>query len=154
MNNDSVKQIWKDFKKTHSEAPEEFQAWAFGASKEDADALSKLVIEGKKTATSSSYSLYEDNEPLPYVGLHNIILDGSGKAVAIIETTSIEIIPFDEVTEEHAYLEGEGDRSLEHWRKVHKKFFTNELTKINQEFNYKMLVVCEQFKLVFQNNIS
>jgi uncharacterized protein YhfF len=151
MNNDSVKQIWEDFKEVYPDTPEEFQTWVFGDSKEDADELVTLVLEGTKTATSSSYSLYGNNETLPYVGLHNIILDGTGKAVAIIETTSIEIVPFEEVTEEHAYLEGEGDRSLNHWRAVHKNFFTKELNGINQDFDHKMLVVCERFKLIFRN---
>lgn len=151
MNNDSVKQIWEDFKEVYPDTPEEFQTWAFGDSKEDADELVTLVLEGTKTATSSSYSLYGNNETLPYVGLHNIILDGTGRAVAIIETTSIEIVPFDEVTEEHAYLEGEGDRSLNHWRAIHKNFFTKELNGINQDFDHKMLVVCERFILIFRN---
>lgn len=151
MSNDSVNEMWTAFKKINPNAPDEFQAWAFGDSKEDADELATLVLEETKTATSSSYSLYGNNEPLPYVGLHNIILDGTGKAVAIIETTSVEIVPFDEVTEGHAYLEGEGDRSLSHWRAVHKAFFTRELSEKNQDFDHKMLVVCEGFKLIFRN---
>ena len=31
-----------------------------------------------------------------------------------------------EVSEEHAYKEGEGDRSLAYWRAVHEEFFTKE----------------------------
>ena len=38
------------------------------------------------------------------------------------------MVPFDEVDEEHAYLEGEGDRSLEYWREVHERFFTEHAT--------------------------
>jgi len=149
MNNDSVKQMWKAFKKTHPNVKDDYEAWAFGDSKKMADDLAKLVLEGAKTATASNYSLYEDNEPLPYVGLHNIILDGEGEAVAIVETTSVEIMPFDEVTEEHAYQEGEGDRSLKYWRDVHEDFFSREFDETNQEFHSKIPVVCEKFELVF-----
>lgn len=150
MNKHSIQQLWKEYKKINTDAPEHYDAWAFGASKEDADELAKLVIEGTKTATSSSYMLYEvEEEPLPYEGLHNIILDGNGEALAIIETTEIEIVPYREVTEEHAYLEGEGDRSLAYWREVHEKFFKSELQNVNQDFHDRIPVVCERFKLIY-----
>jgi uncharacterized protein YhfF len=148
--NESVIKMWEEYKKINSNAPEDSVAWALGDSKEMADELAKLVLDGIKKATSSNYLLYEENEPLPYVGQHNIILDGDGKAVAIVETTSVEIVPFDEVTEEHSYLEGEGDRTLEYWRDVHEAFFTKELNEVNKEFNYKIPVVCERFKLIYK----
>lgn len=47
--------------------------------KHSVDEIAKLVIEGRKTATASNYLLYEEDEPLPYVGLHNVILDGMKK---------------------------------------------------------------------------
>ena len=51
-------------------------------------------------------------------------------------------------TAEHAYKEGEGDRSLEYWRKVHEEFFTEELESIDQKFNEDIKLVCEEFELV------
>ncbi|OZU90609.1 RNA-binding protein [Virgibacillus indicus] len=151
MNNDSIKQIWEDFRKFNPDAPENYQAWAFGDSREMADKLAKLVLEGTKTATASNYTLYElENEALPYAGLHNIILNGDERAVAIAETTSVEVIPFDEVTEEFAYLEGEGDQSLKYWRDVHEAFFKREFEKIGQEFHDKIPVVCERFRVVYK----
>lgn len=116
-----------------------------------ADELAGLVLEGKKTATASNYILYElEQEALPYVGQFNVIVDGEGKAVAILEITSVDIVPFNEVSEEHAYLEGEGDRSLKYWRDVHEDFFTRELKEINQEFHDQILVACERLKLVYK----
>lgn len=84
--------------------------------------LAQLVIAGIKTATSSNYLLYDENEAIPYPGLHHIILDGNGKAAAIVETTFVEVVPFDQVTEEQAYLEVEGDRTLKYWRMCTKTF--------------------------------
>ncbi|RDW17291.1 ASCH domain-containing protein [Oceanobacillus chungangensis] len=151
MSNDSVIQMWENYQKSNPNAPKDYEAWAFGSSKEMADELAKLVVEGKKTATASNYSLYAlEKEPLPYVGLHNIILDGQGEAVAILETISVEVVPFDEVTEEHAYLEGEGDRTLNYWREVHEPFFKEEFVNIDQDFDYKIPVVCERFKLQYK----
>ncbi|WP_087974776.1 ASCH domain-containing protein [Oceanobacillus rekensis] len=151
MNNDSILKMWDDYRKNNPSAPEEYEAWAFGDSKDMADELAELVLGGIKTATASNYTLYEwHNEELPYIGLHNIILDGEGKAVAIVETTSVEVVPFDEVTDEHAYMEGEGDRTLNYWREVHERFFKKEFINIKQEFNYKIPVVCERFKLLYK----
>ncbi|MCD5323357.1 ASCH domain-containing protein [Pontibacillus chungwhensis] len=148
MSQDSMKEIWDRYKKDNPEAPESYEAWAFGDSKEMADELAELVVKGTKTATASNYMAYEESEPLPYVGLHNIILDGDGRAVAIVETTSVKIVPFNEVTAEHAYLEGEGDRSLEFWRKEHERFFRKELEEIDQVFHDQIPVVCERFRLL------
>lgn len=150
MVNDSVVQLWKQFKKEYPDAPEHYEAWAFGDSKEMADELATLVLEGTKTATASKYTMYEEHEPLPYVGLYNVLLDGSGQAVAVIKTTSVEVMPFDEVSEEQAFLEGEGDRSLNYWRKVHQEFFEKELREIKQDFHDKIPVVCEKFEVIFK----
>lgn len=150
MTNASAKTIWKEYKQLHPDAPDNYVAWAFGDSKEMADELLELVLNGTKTATASNYSLYGEEDELPYPGLHNILLDGNGEAKAIVVTTDVDIVPFDEVTEEHAYLEGEGDRSLEFWRKSHEDFFTREMEEANLTFHTKIPVVCERFKLVYK----
>ena len=72
------------------------------------------------------------------------------KWFAIVETILVEVVPFDDVTEEHAYMEGEGDRTLQYWRKVHQEFFSKELYKVNNEFHQKIPVVCERFRLIFK----
>ncbi|GAE32887.1 ASCH domain-containing protein [Halalkalibacter hemicellulosilyticus] len=151
MKNESIQHMWEDYQKNNPNAPKAYVAWAFGDSKEMADELAKLVLEGTKTATASNYKLYElEKEKLPQVGLLNIILDGEGNAAAIAETTSVEIVPFDEVSAEHAYLEGEGDRTLVYWREVHEEFFRKEFEGLNQEFHNKIRVVCERFKVVYK----
>lgn len=142
----SIQNMWEEYTALHSDAPDHYEAWAFGDSKEMADELAELVLEGQKTATASNYMLYElENEPLPEAGLHNIILDGNGEAVAVAVTTEVKVVPFHEVPEEHAYAEGEGDRSLSFWREVHESFFTKELEEAGLEFNERIPVVCETF---------
>ncbi|HLQ96600.1 MAG TPA: ASCH domain-containing protein [Pseudogracilibacillus sp.] len=152
MDNYSVIQLWERYRKNAANVPESYDVWAFGDSKEMADELAKLVTDGIKTATSSNYIVYkEENEPLPYAGLHNVILDGDGNAAAIIETTFVDIVPFEKVSEGHAFMEGEGDRTLTYWREVHESFFKKELREMNRAFHFKIPVVCERFKLVFTN---
>ena len=128
-----------------------YQAWAFGGAP---DKLAKLVLQGVKTATCSSLALYEhENEEIPKVGDYSVILDSDGQAVCIIRTTKVYIETFDQVSERHAYLEGEGDRSLEYWRRVHEEFFNEELKTIQQEFDTKMELVCEEFEVVFAETV-
>ena len=125
-------------------------AWSFGATPEQADELLALVLNGTKTATASAGWDYEaEGESLPQAGTLGIILDGRGHPRALIETTAVETVPFDEVDEEHAFLEGEGDRSLAHWREVHKRFFT-ENAGHDRGFTPDMPVVLERFRVVFQ----
>jgi uncharacterized protein YhfF len=54
------------------------------------------------------------------------------------------------VDEEFAYSEGEGDRSLEYWRKAHIRYFKRVLSKIKKEFSEEMPIVCERFKVVYK----
>ena len=53
-----------------------------------------------------------------------IVLDGAGHPRALVVTTEARVVPFDQVDADHARDEGEGDGSLEHWREVHERFFT------------------------------
>lgn len=130
---------------TLTNAPHE--AWAFGC---EPDLLAKLVLSGQKTATTSSYPLYAlENEPLPQVGEYNIILDGNDEAICITKTTKVYRTLFKDVSARHAYLEGEGDRSLAYWRKVHQDFFTAELAEVKLNFTPELEVVCEEFEVVF-----
>ena len=124
-------------------------AWSFGAGPDDADALLELVLTGTKTGTSSAVASFAaDDEPLPRAGDLSIILDGRAEPRALIVTTAIRVCPFEQVDAEHAAAEGEGDRSLAHWRAVHRKFWTDALAKVGKEFTVSTAVVLERFTLL------
>lgn len=143
------KELWKKFIIENNIEDCDYQAWEFGT---DADTLAELVLKGEKTATASAHIWYAlENEPLPTIGTYNVVLDSKGEAVCIVQTTKVYVVPFNEVSETHAYKEGEGDKSLTYWRKVHKEFFTNELKSEGLEFHEDMKIVCEEFKLVYAN---
>lgn len=82
-------------------------------------------------------------------GEYSVILNARKEAVCVIRTEKVMICPFSQVGEEQAWKEGEGDRSLEYWRSVHRKFFTEELQAVGLAFNEEMPVVCEEFVRVF-----
>ena len=124
-----------------------YEAWSFG---EAPDKLADLVLQGIKTATCSAYDLYQiNNEPLPQAGDYSVILNSSEEAVCIIKTIKVYVTEFKNVSEEHAFKEGEGDRSLEYWRKVHESFLTNELSSVHRSFDEHTKVVCEEFEVIY-----
>ena len=144
--NNRIQQFWNDFcKATGPEGIEYKDAFQFGAFP---DRLADLVVKGKKTATTSGYVFYElEKEPIPKAGEYYIVLDGQGEPVAVIQIQSVEIVPMNEVTEEFALAEGEGD--YRSWWDAHEKFFTESLKEYDMEFSPDMLVVCERFKKVY-----
>ena len=124
-----------------------YEAWSFA---EAPDKLAELVVRGIKTATCSAYDLYEaEGEDLPQPGDTSVILDSADEAVCIIRTTRVYVVPFDEVAAEHAFREGEGDRSLAYWREVHESFLKKELSSIGRTFDGNTRVVCEEFEVVY-----
>ena len=110
--------------------------WSFGV---DNDELLELVLDGKKVATSC---LYENCE-LPVIGEESIIEFSNEKEACIVKTVDYKIMKFNEMTEELAKLEGEGDLSLDYWRKVHLKFFKS----IKPEFSEEDKIIFEIFQI-------
>lgn len=144
----NAEEMWIEYKKINGNIKDEYEAWSFGI---EADLLADLVIRGEKTATASAYPLYAiENEPLPNVGEYSIILDSENKAICVIQTTKVYIEEFNKISKNHAFKEGEGDKSLSYWIKCHKEFFTMCMNKAGKEFNENMKVVCEEFKVVFK----
>ena len=146
------KELWSAFIKGNPVlSNKNYDAWRFGGGDISANVLAQLVLNDIKTATASAYELYQiDNSPLPPIGGLNIILDAQDNAMCITETTNVYTCHFNQVSAKHAFKEGEGNRSLEYWREVHKEFFKNELEKYNKSFDEDMVVVCEEFRVIFK----
>ena len=123
-------------------------AWSFGADAAQADELLRLVLGGVKTATASALWDYEaEGEEPPAPGALSIVLDSAGHPRALLQTTAVRVVPFEEVDEAHAYAEGEGDRSLARWREVHRRFFTENASH-DRGFAPDMPVVLEEFEVL------
>ncbi|MDB8661532.1 ASCH domain-containing protein [Streptococcus anginosus] len=140
-------QLWNEYKTINPAIGDKIDAWAFGA---EPDQLADLVLKGEKTATASAYDLYQiDGEPIPQAGTFDVILDGQGQAVCIIKVTKVTVVPFNQVSAEHAFKEGEGDKSLTYWQQVHQELFTEWLAEVGLEFSQESGVVLEEFHKVY-----
>ncbi|GGM36816.1 ASCH domain-containing protein [Promicromonospora citrea] len=125
------------------------QAWSFGDEPGLAQRLLDAVLAGDKTATSSALWDYEDEgAPLPVVGELSILLDGEGHPRALIRTTSVETVAFEDVDEDFAAAEGEDDRTLASWRAGHEAYFRRTLGP-GREFAPDMPLLCERFELLY-----
>ena len=125
-----------------------YEAWAFGdpSLPDLATELALLVRDGPKRATAGLASDYEDaDETLSEIGDLSVILDGEGSPICVIRTTAVEIRRFGDVDAAFAWDEGEGDRTLEWWRRAHLWFFEQQGTPIDDD----TLMVLERFELLW-----
>lgn len=148
---EKIQQFWNSF--TSSDAnythlkDYKFHAWSFGYTSDLANKLGALVLSGKKTATCSllrSYRGYEDE--IPRAGVFSVLCDGSENPLCIILITHTWIEKFSDVDDRQAFEEGEGDRTLAYWRKVHIDFFT----EYYKDFSEDEDLLCERFKIVYK----
>ena len=140
-------EMWNAYKKINPSIGDEIDAWAFGV---EADLLADLVLKGEKMATASAYDLYAlEGESLPQEGRFDVILDSQNQAVCIVEITRVSVEPFSQVSAQHAFKEGEGDKSLAYWRQIHEDFFTDCLGEAGLTFTPESKVVLEEFRKVY-----
>ncbi len=127
-----------------------YEAFQFGDSAALADELGHLVLSGTKRATTASlWSFEASGKRLPRPGDLSVVLDGRDTPLCIIETTQVDVMPFDEVSAEFAAVEGEGDGSLAFWRQAHAGYFTRECERAGRTFSGGMAVACERFRVVW-----
>lgn len=112
------------------------KTWHF---KVNNDKLVKLVLSGSKTATSCIYN----KNLLRKIGDREILIFDNEKQACITVIKDIIITEFKNVTEKLAFLEGEGDRSLEYWKKIHIEYFKS----IKPDFNENDKIVFEIFQV-------
>lgn len=151
-NHQSVENLWNDFLKDNpnNKRKETPLSFYFCDNKKDADECAELVVKGIKKATATSLWWFEkNNEQLPKIGDQFVVTDWDGNAKAIIETTKIEQVPYNQITPEFAKTEGEGDKSLAYWKRVHEAYYKREMEPHGENFDKNMIIVCEYFKTIY-----
>lgn len=145
--------MWRAYVATAGGADEArfYEAFCFGDSQELADDLAALVVQGTKRATAGAvWSFAAEGKRMPRPGDLSVVTNWSGQPQCIIETLSVDVVPFAEVTAEFAATEGEGDGSLSYWQHSHRAYFTRECQRAGREFSERMPIACERFKVVYQ----
>jgi len=142
--------FWKTYLAAHPEvSPSAPVEAAFAGRREGTDALISLYLHGRKTAGSSLLRDFVSNgDPLPQPGDHWIALDSRDRPKIILKTVSTEVHRFKDVPERIAVAEGEGDLSLEYWKRVHAGFYAPHLAEWGIADIHDAEVVTEHFEIV------
>ena len=115
------------------------------------DPLIELYLQKKKTAGSSIKEDFESaGDPLPKIGNYWIALNSLKKPCLILKTVNVEYNKFFEVPESVARAEGEGDLSLEYWRRVHSNIYIPHLQRWGLKDISEATVVTEHFEEVYR----
>ena len=125
-------------------------AYGIGDSSELKQVFLELILEGKKRASTTLVreSMLE-GWPEPEVGQYNIVLDGDDEPAAVIRTVSVRRCRFSDVDEEHAYWEGEDERTLDAYIREHTKYYTRIGGRLGFEFTPDMEVILDRYELVY-----
>jgi uncharacterized protein YhfF len=154
--NEQVRAFWQTFVRSAVcppgvKADEIPVAEGFGDNPQLANELGQLVYAGVKTATCGALWEYEDlGDPLPKVGDLEIVTDGQDRPTCVIEITEVTIKPYNEVSADFAYAEGEDDRTLASWRREYWKYFSRVLPSIGRRPEETMPLVCQRFRVIFR----
>ncbi len=112
--------------------------------------LIDLFLQGKKKAGSSlKADFLSENIALPKVNNYWIVLNDKLEPKCILKTINVVENKFKDVPIEIAIAEGEGDLSLEYWRKVHRSFFIPFLDEWGVQNLDNAIVITEYFELVY-----
>lgn len=147
-----IDSFWKEFQNEMPEysGVETPPSYYFCDNENDADECAELVHNGIKQATTHSlHGLQINEEKLPAIGDMAIVTDWHGIPKAITKTVKVELIKFKDITAEYAFIEGEGDRSLSYWQKVHWDYYTRELSDHGLKPYEDMELVCEYFETIW-----
>ena len=86
------------------------------------DQLVAAVLDGTKTSTTGLLRGYEvEGAALREVGSRSVVIDSLGRQVAVIEITSVRVVPLRDVDLAHVLDEGEGLTTVAEWREVHER---------------------------------
>ena len=121
---------------------------ALGDSPAMATELAALVLNGPKRATAGLARDFQD-EPMPVVGGHVVLVDGAGTPRAVWRTVEVRVGPLDSVDEAFAWDEGEGERTRNDWLLMHRSFFARQAEREGFAMHDAIATVFERFRVVW-----
>ena len=146
-----AEELWNEFcEKNNVSKEEKHEAWAFCGGGPVADELLSLVLEGKKFGTASIYEDYLlEGDDIPGEREYSIVLDSKGDAACVIRNFEVKVEPFYRVSEYHGYSEGEEERNLIAWRRIHDNYWKPDFERLNIASAENCHVVLEKFTVEY-----
>lgn len=150
--NEKIEKFWQEFlRETDRDRSLRYtECFHFELTEYWANELLRLVLEGRKRATSSSLWGYElEGDKVPEKGEMSIVTNWDGEPQCVIETTDVTIIPFKDITFDICSREGEDD-NLQSWQEGHREFFKEEGKELGYEFSEDMPVIFQDFRVIYR----
>ena len=146
-----IEPFWLEYQRERSvKVPGFAAAAALADTRGLADELADLVVRGLKRAHATLKRDFErELDPLPQIGDHLVVLDGSGAPRAIVRTTHVELRHFNEIDDQFAFDAGEGDLTLRWWLTAHRQDFAERGEREGFEVHEQIALVLEWFEVVW-----
>jgi len=121
----------------------------FGNPGTSRDTILDFLFNGNKRATAGllEHDYEAEGEPVEHVGEILVVVGNENEPLGKIQITRVEIVRFDEVSNEFALAEAEGDLSGDDFRNSHRAFWEG----CGYEVNPDSMVVCAYFELLEKN---
>ena len=145
-------EFWEKFVKESGLDPDSKYDGVFGFEAQGFFGAERIaaLLAGKKRAAFFPYSSYVvDDGLIPVSGEHYIILGTGRQPVCVIQTTRVQVVPFDQVTMEMVAKEGE-DSSMEEWREKTRENLEEEGQIVGFEFSPDIKLVYMEFEVVYR----
>jgi len=122
-----------------------YRVMDFGNPGESRDTLLDFVFNGNKRATAGLLEDYiQDGEEIESVGEIQVVIGSSNEALGKIQITRVEVVNFDEVSDEFALAEAEGDLTGDDFRRSHTEFWESCGVQVSSDTQ----IVCIYFDLI------
>ncbi len=118
----------------------------FGTPGKSRDTILDFLFNGNKRATAGllEHDYLAEGEEIEHIGEVLVVLGNDLEPLGKIKITRVEIVRFDEVSDEFALAEAEGDLSGDDFRNSHRAFWEG----CGYEINDDTQVVCAYFDLI------
>ncbi len=146
-----VAAFWEECLPSLPEPPADdfYRVKSIGSSPKARDAITELILQQRKTGTFTSPWIYQDDPSLtPVVGGYWVLTDSTQTPRAVMRTSDLKTLPFNEITEQETAVDGPALRRLEAWRSVHVAYFSRELKPRDKAFEETMPITMETFEVV------
>ena len=111
-----------------------------------------VILAGEKTGSSPLPWLYERGADVePMIGEFIVLVNGHGEPEAIVQTTSVEMVPFGKIELHHLDGEGPAMRDVEKWSSFHANYWAPKLEPFGLQPTDEMPVAIQRFGLVYRS---